>query len=491
MRNRVLHDALRDFALESASLLTDDLRNGAEVEFDVIEDGLAGRGGSVLYRYKPRIEAFIGERWDRLRALPACARAAGELGAGATMWLRVNGLRGEQAEPALRAMLERLYEDATSFGFPEERFDRIYREVEVTLYHDAVHARVVAPLRGAAMDAERIDLGGGLSLVRGDLVDAPPEAVWPDPLEAGVAGEPAVLCVLERDAPAGEGIPAAAAADRFAAVVTALRLWAPGAVGIGAPGWRRADEGRWQPLPLGVGGDVDGPGDDWYLPAGEEAGLSEFFAAVDGADPPRTVAWALARFEMGSARARDAEALSDYLLALRALLDATSDAGEASLALRVAALCAEEGRRKLVQRRIEAAIALERYVMGGAARVRPGDDSPRELVAEVEAHLRALLRDVLCGYLDADLKGVADDILLEATPEPFMEIRARDLRARPAPQPEATAPPPAPQPDPDTSELPATEAEPAPAPAEQPRLEGVTASADWAWDEPEDFSAPV
>jgi hypothetical protein len=156
----------------------------------------------------------------------------------------------------------------------------------------------------------------------------------------------------------------------------------------------------------------------------------------------------------------------------------------------VAALCAEEGRRKLVQRRIEAAIGLERYVMGGAARVRTGDDSPRELVAEVETHLRALLRDVLCGYLDADLKGVADDILLETTPEPFMEIRARDLRAeaREAPPP---PPPPEPEPDPepeqDTSEMPAVE----PEPAAQEELQGVTASADWSWDEPEDYSAPV
>jgi hypothetical protein len=484
MRNRVLHDALRNFALESASLLTDDLRDGAEVEFDVMEDSVAGRGGPVLYRYKPRIEAFIGERWGRLRELASCAAAAGELGAGATRWLRVNGLRGEQAEPALRAMLERLYEDATSFGFPEERFERIYQEVEVTLYHDAVHARVVAPLRGAAMAAERVDLGGGLALVRGDLADAPPEAVWPDPLDDGLGGEPALLCVLERDAPAGEGIPAAEAAELFAKVVTALRLWAPGAVGVGAPGWRRADEGRWQPLPLRVGGDVDG-GDPWYLPAGEEGALAEFFAAVDSADPPRTVAWALARFEMGAARGKDAEALSDYLLALRALLDATSDAGEASLALRVAALCAEEGRRKLVQRRIEAATGLERYVMGGAARVRTGDDSPRELVAEVEMHLRALLRDVLCGYLDADLKGIADDILLEATPEPFMEIRARDLRAETPPP--AAEPEPEPEPDQDTSELPAVE----PDPHAQAELQGVTASADWSWDDPEDYSAPV
>jgi hypothetical protein len=496
MRNRVLHDALRDFALEAAALLTDELREGAEVEFDVIDDA-AGRG-PVLYRYKPRIEAFVGERWERLRELPACARAAEELGAGATMWLRVNGLRGEQAEPALRAMLERLYEDATSFGFPEERFERVYREVELTLYHDAVHARVVAPLRGATIEADRIDLGGGLSLVRGELADAPPEAVWPDPLDAAQRDpEPAVLCVLERDAPADEGIPAGEAARRFASVVTALRLWAPGAVGLGTPGWRRTDEGRWQPLPLDAGGGPGGGEPTWFLAAGAEAALREFFAAVEKADPPQTVAWGLARFEMGSARSHDAEALSDYLLALRALLDATSDAGEASLALRVAALCAEEGRRKLVQRRVEAAIALERFVMGGGPSVRHEEDSPRELVAEVEGHLRALLRDVLCGYLDADLKGMADDILLDAEPqysEPLGEIKARDLRK--------DAPPPMPpepetfEPELETYEQDTSELEPV---AEQPveeeplqaELEGVTASADWGWGEPEDYSAPV
>ena len=64
-------------------------------------------------------------------------------------------------------MLERLYEDATSFGFPEERFERVYREVEATLYRDALAARVVAPLRGVAIEAERIELGDGLALVRG------------------------------------------------------------------------------------------------------------------------------------------------------------------------------------------------------------------------------------------------------------------------------------------------------------------------------------
>jgi len=526
MRNRALHDALRDFALEAAALLTDDVRAGAEIEFDVIDE--AHRRGPVLYRYQPRTRDFLAERWPRLRATPACARACDELGAGAAAWLRVNGLRGEQAEPALRAMLERLYEDATSFGFPEERFERVYREVEQTLYRDAVRACVVAPLPGVWIEAERVDLGEGLSLVRGDRVDAPPEAVLPEDGD----GEPAALCMLERDVAADQPLSAAEADERFRRLVTALRLWAPGAVTLGTPGWRRVDEGRWSPVP--IGGAAAGRGEGWTLAVGEERSLREFVEAIDDALPAGAaasgratgvLAWALARFEMGCERGRDAEALSDYLLALRALLDATSDAGEASLALRVAALCAEEGQRRAVQRWVEAAIRLERFVMGGRGGV-PAE-SPRQLVAMVEGHVRALLRDVLCGYLDEDLKGVADEILLDTRPETFAEIEARDLRKE---RVEREAPA-ASEPEPDTSELepvssrpdgsPPGPSEPEPAaarheeavpqgaleperpirepppPAHEPAppvrepLDGVTQSADWGWGEPEDYSAPV
>jgi hypothetical protein len=477
MRNRALHAALRNFALEAAALLTDDLRAGAEVEFDVVNEG--DPRGPALYHYQPRIHAFVAERWGRLRELPACERACHELGAGASTWLRMNGLRGEQAEPALQAMLERLYEDATSFGFPEERFERVYSEVEGTLYRDAVRARVLAPLNGAWMDAERVELGDGLALVRGECGEAPTEAVFPE----GGDGEPALLCVLERDVPAGEAIPAAEVAERFAGVVRALRLWAPGQVWVGSPGWRSFGGGPWEAIPIGAAGAHTGRA--WGLPTGQEGALREFFAAIDAAEPARPVDWALGRFEMGCERRLDSEALPDFLLALRALLDATSDAGEASLALRVAALCAEEGSRRTVQRRIEAALALERFVMGGGPRVRAENESPRELVAEVEGHLRALLRDVLCGYLDADLKSVADDILLDVTPGPFVggEIHARDLRKE-EPRFERE---PEPEPDPDTAELEPVAAEP----VAQQQLEGVTPSADWGWGEAEDYSAPV
>ena len=366
------------------------------------------------------------------------------------------------------------------------------------------------------MEIDRLELGDGLQIVRGDAFDAPDEAVFPEDGD----GAPALLCVLERDTPADTPIPASEAADRFAAVVTALRLWAPGGVALGAPGWRQSDHGRWQPVSIGSGMPPRDSG--WLLAEGEEQAFRDFFAAIDGARPGETVAWALERFEMGCERPSEAQALSDYLLALRGLLDATSHAGQSSMALRLAALCAEEGARAEVQHRLEAALALERFVMGGATGLRTDPESPRELVAEAESHLRALLRDVLCGYLDADLKGVADDILVEAGPEPFMgpeagEFEARDLRKEPrferapetvrepAPQPYLDFGPEAeyepepvyePAPDyeaeldaePDTAELEAVTVAPEPV---QHELDGVTQSVDFGWDDPEDFSAPV
>jgi hypothetical protein len=436
----------------------------------------------------------------------------------------VNGLRGEQAEPALRAMLERLYEDATSFGFPEERFERVYSEVELTLYRDAVHARVIAPLHGAWMHAERVDLGDGLALVRGDAMEGPHERT-------------SLVCVLERDVPADDPIPAADAAERFDAVVTAMRLWAPGGVSIGAPGWRRTDEARWQPVAIGSARTARGG--EWMLPAGDEQAFREFFTAVSGATRPPHVAWSLGRFEMGCAHETDAEALTDHLLGLRALLDATTETGQASFGLRLGALCAEEGSRGELQERMEAATRLERFVMGHSSGASVDAENPRELIAEVEGHLRALLRDVLCGYLGADLKAVADDILLETHGEPLGEIQAHDMRAdahEHAP-PEKAAPeyaepqqamsePAAPEPpradparhtprfyrdetptfeepltyepeleweaEPDTAEIEAVQ-EPVPVAHEpvQHQLEGVTQSADWGWDDPEDYSAPV
>jgi len=272
-------------------------------------------------------------------------------------------------------------------------------------------------------------------------------------------------------------------------------------VALGPFAWSRADGGAWRPVQLGTSGHLRG--EPWLLTAAEEPELRELIDLLAGARAGGAVAWASTRFEMGCDRPLDTEALSDYLLALRALLDASDDTGRASLALRLAALCAEESDRRALQRRVELAFALERFVVGGGSGEAYvdtiGSESPRDLVLEIENQLRALLRDVLCGFLDADLKSAADDILLRSA-EPF-EIEARDNRRRFVPpestvhSPQPTEPEPGPRYWPQAGAVAQAEPEAPPAPPAEPEEElddGVTPSADWGFDDdPESFSAPV
>jgi hypothetical protein len=82
--------------------------------------------------------------------------------------------------------------------------------------------------------------------------------------------------------------------------------------------------------------------------------------------------------------------------------------------------------------RVEAALNLELALISGvpidAWAAPAGIQSGRALVGEMEEHLRALLRDVVCGYLKPELASMADEILLQSEP---VEIRAHDIRPQP------------------------------------------------------------
>jgi hypothetical protein len=499
MRNRALHDALRDFALDAAALLSSELRAGHEIPFDVVEEPGTG---PILYRYRPLTKQFLGTRWDKLRMLPTCDPAARALGAGASIYLRVCGLpEGADAEPALQAMLERLYEDATSFDFPEERFEKVYALVERTLFEDTINAAVLTPIHGLVLENTRVELGDGIVLVDGRTIDAPAEAVWPPTVlaERDRDSEPATLCVLERALAPDAPIPVTESRIRFRKLITALRLFKPGGLALDPLAWGRVDEGVWKPLPLGFGGG-NARGEPWVLEAAEVPELVEFLGVVSRARHGGRIAWALSRFEMGCERPLDVEALSDYLLALRALLEAEDDARLAFLPRRVAALCAEEGNRRALQRRLDLAFALERFLIGGGSMEGYVDsvgstEPPVQIVREVETHLRAILRDVLCGYLDTDLKAAADDILVSSG-EPI-EIEARDIREESAVGRRLSAGASEPESQLDLQEEPEPEQvdeEPEEIVEEPDDLEdaGVTPSADWEMDDdPASYSAPI
>jgi hypothetical protein len=108
--------------------------------------------------------------------------------------------------------------------------------------------------------------------------------------------------------------------------------------------------------------------------------------------------------------------LSDHLLALRALLEPEGPAS-GLLPGRLAALCATPERRLELTERAIAALELEREVVTGVPAPRAGRSrgARQELARDMADHLRALLRDVICGHLDPDLVALADRLLLEST----------------------------------------------------------------------------
>jgi hypothetical protein len=407
MRNRELHGALAAFAEEAAWQLAAETAGGAEIPFEVVR---GGRRDSPLYCYRPLTADFIEQRVGLLARLESFLPAVHALAGltGLDRYLDARGERGYPVEPraraefALRAFLTRVFEESTDFALGPERFDRAYGEVESALYDGRTETVVIAPLLGLDVASAAVALGDGLSLVRGDAFpeDAPADALW-----APGADRAHLLAVLRWEAAAGDLTPVAHARVRLRRLLTALRLYDGAPVGFGPLAWTRTGGSPWQAFALGA---LGRRGDEPLLMGAEQEDELRAFCSLIARRTPRSgeLAWALRRFEMACERAIPSEALTDVLLALRALLEPEGPTS-GRLPGRLAALCALPADRGALAARVAQTVALERALVAGLA-VDPALDA---LAGELAGHLRALLRDVLCGHLDSDLGAVADDII--------------------------------------------------------------------------------
>jgi hypothetical protein len=310
----------------------------------------------------------------------------------------------ERADAALRAFLRAVFADRSQFAFDPARFELAYGELERALFEGESMTVVIAPLLGLALDhaTRELTLGEGLSLIRGDAVpEAPADAVWGD------SGEPRVLAMLTVSQDPSRRPPVSLARSRFRRLLTALRLFERGGYALGPLAWTRTDTGPWRPVPFGGSGR---PRLLTMIGAAHEDELRAFCNLIARRAPSSgELAWALARFEMGCERLAPFEALTDYLLALRALLEPEGPSS-GRLPARLTAICGRPEERVALTERTARVIALERAAIAGIAPAEPGADT---LVDELCENLRALLRDALCGHLSPDLVKVADELLAE------------------------------------------------------------------------------
>jgi hypothetical protein len=419
VRNAALHRQLETFTVDASGRLSAEAA-GAEIPFEVAEERAGGRvGGRALYVYRPLTGEFIASRRQVLAALSSHGEAVRALTGCEALdaYLVERGAvklpedRRELAEAVLEAFLGAVFAERSEFGFEPAHFEAAYGELEHALYEGHCIATVVAPVLGIALDpaTNELELGEGLSLIRGDaLGDAPPQAVWGD------RDEPNVLALLAIHPEGSDRPPVALARARFRRILSALRLFERGGYALGPVAYARSEVGSWRPVPIGVSGRVGGRFLT-LIPVAQQEELRAFYRLVSRRSPPGgELSWALARFEMGCERLAPLEALTDYLLALRALLEPEGPAS-GRLAQRLGVICGAPEERAALAQRVARAIKLEGAAITGMA---ADDRGVSTLVDELAEHLRAILRDALCGHLDRDLCAVADDLLAEAAQVP-------------------------------------------------------------------------
>jgi hypothetical protein len=406
MHNRALHDSLAAFVEEAAWQLAEEVSGGAEVPFELIEQG---RASAPLYCYRPMTGRFIAERvgvLTRLPSYPAAAHGLAQL-PDLPAYLARRGRRVPKgdarghADAALQAFLGAVWAEVNEFVFDAERFRAAFAELEEVAYAGCSLSVVLTPVDGLVIESDEVSLGEGLSLVRArTLTDVP--AGFAEDLHATVA----VLALEDEHALESAG-------RRLRRLQTALRLWDDAEPALGPTAWARTDGSAWMAIALATG--VRRPTGDCLLTTEEEDPLRAFCALVARRTPRAgELAWALRRFELGCERGSAVEALTDWLLTARALLADVDVPGYEHVAERLAAICAERETRHRLEQRVREAISLERAAMAGFVRPTREVDA---LVCELGGCLRAILRDVLCGHLDPGVRRLADGLLEESLGE--------------------------------------------------------------------------
>jgi hypothetical protein len=406
VRDFLLNEALKRLAADAAVRLSALVAGGEQIPFDVAEeDGPE----SSFYLYEPRTSRFVREREEELRALPAFvpARDAVDAAGAAAPYLEASGESvpadpRERAAKMLTVFLASLWEGCTEFSLDRERLDIALAVLDAEA-RDADDAEVlIAPVVGLKMAPPNLQLPHGVRLIRADAIEAPVEAMRSEGM-GRASWEPQYLAVAEQD----EGSDSAGSAlHQLQELISVMRLFKAGGVGLGPYAFAPSGSGHWTRIPTGA--PATRPGG--YLLSQEDAErLADLATTLEARpDPDGTLSWAVARFEMGCTRESALEGLSDHLLALRAVLEGHGPVG-ASLPMRASALIAADDSCDRIEARgrVEGALEMERALMNGSPA-----KAGIELAAWIEEGTRRLMREAALGELGTDLNTAADETLI-------------------------------------------------------------------------------
>jgi hypothetical protein len=259
---------------------------------------------------------------------------------------------------------------------------------------------VIVPVVGLRMSIARLQLPHGVRVVRADAIEAPIDAMRSEGM-GRASWEPQYLAVAEQHEEEG----AEAALNQLRELISVMRLFKGGGIGLGPYAFAPTGEDCWRRIATGA--PATRPG-GYRLSEAEANELIELANTLEARpDPDSALTWAVGRFEMGCERESALDGLSDHLLALRAVLEGHGPVG-ASLPMRAAALISDDSLGRIEAReKVEDTLELERALMNGHSL-----ENGIRLAGWAEDGVRRLLLQAALGELGNDLSTTADETLI-------------------------------------------------------------------------------
>lgn len=404
MPDFLLNEALKRLAIEAATRFSALVAAGDQIPFDVS----AERGEeAAFYSYVPLTARYVAERSEELRSLPSfgpAREAVVEAGVAAS-YLESCGQNvaadpGERAERMLAIFVSSLWEGCTEFSLDRARLDSALAMLDAECLGADDAEVVIVPIVGLRMSLGRMEFPHGVRVVRADSIEAPIDAMRSEGM-GRASWEPQYLAVADQHEDEG----ADAALRQLHELISVMRLFKSGGLGLGPYAFAPTGEGCWRRISTGAPATRAG---GYRLGDNEARELAELASTLEARpDPDSALTWAVGRFEMGCVRESALDGLSDHLLALRAVLEGHGPVG-ASLPLRAAALISDDSLDRIEAReKVEDTLELERSLMNG----RPMEGAV-ELAGWAEGSVRKLLLQAALGELGDDLNTTADETLI-------------------------------------------------------------------------------
>src|SRR5665811_158764 len=231
----MLNEALRRLAAEAATRFTTLVASGDQIPFDIA--GNEGPDESLFQSYVPLTGRYVREREAEIRSLPSfdAAREAVDASGVAAPYLEQRGeiVPADSADRSARLLtvfLALMWEGCAEFALDASRLEGAIAVLDAEAASVDEAEFLVVPVAGLKMPGMRLQLPHGAQLVRADAFDAPAEARRSEGM-GREAWEPQFFAIAELDD--DDAGSAAAALTQLRELVSVMRLFKPGGVGLG------------------------------------------------------------------------------------------------------------------------------------------------------------------------------------------------------------------------------------------------------------------